>query len=194
MQPTHPIHIFINRKKYELDRPEQTGAALKELAGIPLADALFRQGPGDDEVITNETTVILRNGDHLHSQPAADYGLGPAGVDVAPERITVHTQPDGWAFVVVGAWELPPGFEPRQVQLLVKLPPLFPDAAPDMFWVHPPVRAPNGAPPRSTSVERLLDREWQRFSWHLSPGSWQVGASTLRDYLRCVAARFLRLD
>lgn len=194
MAPKHPIHVFINRTKYDIENPEQTGAALKQLAGIPPGDALFRQQPGDDELIANEATVVLKNGDHLHSQPAADYGLDPASFDLPADRVAVHLQADGWTFVVIRDWRLPAGFEPGEVELLIKLPPLFPDAAPDMFWVHPAVRAPNGVPPRSTSLEKLLGREWQRFSWHLAAGSWRVGASTLRDYLRCVAARFLRLD
>ena len=32
----HPLHIFINKRKYELDNPIQTGAGLKQLAGISL--------------------------------------------------------------------------------------------------------------------------------------------------------------
>src|SRR5690349_8367542 len=72
------IHIFINKRKFELDNPVQTGASLKQLAGIPLQDVLFLQSHGDDEVIANDAKVTLKNGDHLHSQPPADYGLGQA--------------------------------------------------------------------------------------------------------------------
>jgi hypothetical protein len=89
---------------------------------------------------------------------------------------------------------LPDAYTPNRVRLLVKLPPTFPDAAPDMFWVHPAVRCQNGTMPRATSSEYLLAEEWQRFSWHLVSGAWQPGVSTLRDFLRCVAARFQRLD
>ena len=197
MRPEHPIHVFINKNKFDLDNPVQTGASLKQLAGIPLGDVLFLQQPGDDEVIANDATVTLKNGDHMHSQPAADYGLessvvGDAGL--GPDRATLHEQAGGWAFLVISDYVLPPGFQPNQVQLLVKLPPTFPDAAPDMFWVHPEVRAPNGSLPRSTSTEQLLGKNWQRFSWHLAAGAWKPGVSTLRDYLRCVCARFLRLD
>lgn len=35
----HPLHIFINKRKYELDNPIQTGAGLKQLAGISLQSA-----------------------------------------------------------------------------------------------------------------------------------------------------------
>jgi hypothetical protein len=197
MSQQHPIHVFINKRKFDLDNSVQTGASLKQLAGIPLGDVLFLQQPGDDEVVANDATVNLKNGDHLHSQPPADYGLAPtvlADAGLTPERAAVHRQPDGWSFLVISDYDLPSGFQPSRVQLLLKLPPTFPDAAPDMFWVHPEVKAPNGSLPRSTSTERLLDQNWQRFSWHLASGAWKPGTSTLRDFMRCVAARFLRLD
>jgi Prokaryotic E2 family E len=197
MQHEHPIHIFINKKKYEIDNHVQTGESLKNLAGIPLNDVLFLQRPGEDEVIPNHAKITLKNGEHFHSQPPADYGLGAAlleGAGVALDRATFHTEPGGWVFVVISNYELPAGFEPNRVDLLVKLPPGFPDAAPDMFWVHPEVRTPNRAVPKATSSEPLLGRNWQRFSWHLASGAWKPGVSELRDFLRCIYSRFLRLD
>jgi hypothetical protein len=197
MQPEHPIHIFINKKKYEIDDPVQTGASLKNLAGIPLHDVLFLQRPGEDEVIPSDTKITLKNGDHLHSQPPADYGLGAAllaEAAIAPERGVLHPEAGGWQFLVISDFELPTGFEPSRVELLVKLPPGFPDAAPDMFWVLPAVRTAAGNVPRSTSNERLLGKNWQRFSWHLAAGAWKPGVSELRDFLRCIYSRFLRMD
>ena len=114
--PIHrPVHIFINKRKYEIDSPVQTGAGLKQLAGIPLQDVLFRQIPGEDEIIGNDTTVTLKNGDHFHSQPPADYGLnqvdlGDAGIDAA--RVSIHEQPGGWSFLVISGYKLPEGFHP----------------------------------------------------------------------------------
>jgi hypothetical protein len=197
MDSRHSIHVFINKKRYELESAIETGASLKHLAGIPLTDVLFLQEPGEDRVIANEAKITLKDGAQLHSQPPADYGssgalLGDAGF--GPERTTMHPAPDGWSFLVIRDYVLPNGFSPDRVELLLKLPPTFPDAAPDMFWVHPAVKTPSGALPRATSGEQILGMEWQRFSWHLVPGAWKPGISTLRDYLRCIAARFLRLD
>ncbi len=197
MSHQEQIQIFINKRKFELDSLVQTGASLKQLAGIPLQDVLFLQSHGDDEVVANDAKITLKNGDHFHSQPPADYGLkdaelGEAGIDGA--RATIHAQPGGWSFLVISGYKLPEGFEPRVVDLLIKLPPAFPDAQPDMFWVHPAVKTTSGTLPRSTSMEKLLGLDWQRFSWHLRAGSWQPGASTLRDFMRCIAARFLRKD
>lgn len=197
MPNPHPIHVFINKAKYDLSSPTLTGASLKALAGISSADVLFLQQPHEDQVIANEASVTLKNGDHLHSQPPADYGSMDALLDEAgipPDRRAVHRDAAGWSLLVLSDYELPRGYQPDRVRLLLKLPPTFPDAAPDMFWVHPAVRAPNGGLPRAAGGEHLLGQEWQRFSWHLAQGAWKPGASTLRDYLRCVAARFQRLD
>ena len=130
MAHEHAIHIFINKRKYELEQAVQTGAALKHLAGIPLSDVLFLQRPGDDEVIGNDAKVTLKNGDHLHSQPPADYGLATAQLveaGLAPERAALHPEAGGWSFLVISDYDLPSGFQPSCVHLLVKLPPGFPD-------------------------------------------------------------------
>lgn len=197
MSHCNAIRVFINKQKFELENPVQTGASLKQLAGIQLQDVLFRQSPGDDEVISNDTEVTLKNGDHLHSQPPADYGFGQTDLSEAGINCTdatIHEQPNGWAFLVITDYLLPEGYQPQKVSILLKLPPAFPDAQPDMFWVYPTVKTTSGALPRATSTENLLGNDWQRFSWHLKPGGWQPGISTLRDFMRCIAARFLRKD
>lgn len=197
MANPHPIHVFINKTKYDLDDPVQTGASLKQLANIKLEDALFLQAHGEDQVIANDVKVTLKNGDQLHSQPPADYGLDArqlhdAGID--PAHATIHPQQGGWSFLVIAGYLLPPGFQPATVDLLIKLPPGFPDAQPDMFWVYPTVKAANGSLPRATCIEPILDKQWQRFSWHLAAGAWQPGVSTLRDFMRCIRGRLHRMD
>ena len=139
--------------------------------------------------------MTLKNDDHLHSQPPADYGWGAAlNAGIPTERATLHPEPGGWQLLVISDFELPGGFQPARVDLLVKLPPGFPDAAPDMFWICPAAHTASGNVPRSTMSERLLGRNWRRFSWHLAAGAWKPGVSELRDFLRCIRARFLRMD
>lgn len=191
------IHVFINKKKYDIEDPEQTGRSLKNLAGIPLEDVLFLQKKGEDLVIGDDASITLGNGARLHSQPAADYGLDQqlvAEAGLEEGNVDLHPQPGGWTFLVLHSFQLPEGFTPRKVSVLVKLPPLFPDAAPDMFWVQPMVHTASGSLPRATTTEQLLGSTWQRYSWHLSSGAWKAGESTLRDYIRCIHGRFLRRD
>ena len=57
--------MTIDRKEYEFADPHQTGKSLKERAGIPLGDVLFLDRPHDDEVITDDTKIVLKMGEHL---------------------------------------------------------------------------------------------------------------------------------
>jgi len=69
-------------------------------------------------------------------------------------------------------------------QLLIKLPPLFPDAAPDMFWsVH--VRLDNGNAPQGTSTESSWNPTGNVFRGFAARVPGGAGISTLRDYMRC---------
>jgi hypothetical protein len=189
-EATHGVTVTINRKDYEFADPHQTGRTIKERANIPLTDVLFLDRPHEDEVIADDTKVTLKCGECFHSAPPANYGR-PAidAASVGFDRFDVAAQPDGWTFLIVKEYPLPDGFLPNVARLLVKLPPSFPDAAPDMFWLDPQVRTASGGAPQGTSIECLLGGQWQRFSWHLLPGAWRPGTSTLRDYMRCVRAR-----
>jgi hypothetical protein len=184
------VRVTINRKEYEFADPHQTGRSIKERAGIPLTDVLFLDRPREDDVVANDTKIMLKCDECFHSEPPANYGRPTIdAASVGFERFEVVPQADGWTFLIVSDYPLPEGFAPNLVRLLVKLPPLFPDAAPDMFWLNPQVRTASGSQPQGTSVEQLLEEQWQRFSWHLLPGAWRPGTSTLRDFMRCVRAR-----
>jgi hypothetical protein len=186
------VTVKINGTAYEFSNPHQTGRSLKLRAGIASTDVLFLNHPGEDKVIPDDAKIVLKCDDEFHSSPPANYGDGTAikADDVGATLFETSKQPDGWTFLIIPEFALPEAFLPRTVRLLIKLPPLFPEAAPDMFWVSPEVRLANGAAPQGTSSEGLLGLNWQRFSWHLQPGAWRPGTSSLRDYMRCVRARF----
>jgi len=192
----HGVTVAINKKPYEFRDPHQTGRSIKERGGIPITDVLFLQRPVEDEVIGDDTKITLKHGDCFHSSPPANYGNTAAfeAADVGYETFETHRQPDGWTLLVVSNYPVPRGYTPRSTKLLVKLPPMFPDAAPDMFWLNPPVRTAAGCAPQGTSTEQLLSQQWQRFSWHLVAGAWRPGTSTLRDFMRCVRARLEKCD
>lgn len=184
------VTVTINRQEYEFADPHQTGRSIKDRAGIPLTDVLFLNRPHEDEVVANDAKITLKCGECFHSAPPANYG-GPTldAARVGFERFEILSQPDGWTFLVINDYPLPDGYSIKIVRLLVKLPPQFPDAAPDMFWVSPEVRTASGTMPQGTSLEHVAGSQWQRFSWHLQPGAWSPGTSTLRDFMRCVRAR-----
>lgn len=72
------VSIHINGVHYKLDTDELTGAALKQLAGIPAANLLFREvhGPGadDDEQIPDDSLIHFKDGDHFYDMPQGNFG------------------------------------------------------------------------------------------------------------------------
>lgn len=92
--------------------------------------------------------------------------------------------------IVVSAFQLPRGIQPEQSDLLLRLPPGFPDAAPDMFWLEPAVSGPDGVVIAGTeSREVYLDRTWQRWSRHIA-GQWRPGIDNLGTYLAYIRRCF----
>lgn len=100
----------------------------------------------------------------------------------------------GMLCVTLKRFRLPDGYEPRDVDLLLRLPAGYPDASPDMYWVQPPVRlVRTGAfPAAADQMESHLGTTWQRFSRHLAPGVWRPGADTLQAYLALIATDLAR--
>jgi Prokaryotic E2 family E len=88
--------------------------------------------------------------------------------------------------VVIYGYELPHGYVPRRVDLLLRLAAGFPDAAPDMFWTEPVVLYEDGTAPPATG-DRLDygGRIWQRWSRHLAQ-AWRPGIDNLQSYLRLI--------
>jgi hypothetical protein len=121
-------------------------------------------------------------------RPAEEEYLARLGL---PYEVTPES---GMIVLVIRGWPVPAGYEPREVDLLVRLPAGFPDTAPDMYWCDPPVRlATNGAyPPAAEQMEQHLGRQWQRFSRHLPAGAWQPGRDSLESYLALIRTELER--
>ena len=90
--------------------------------------------------------------------------------------------------LVIHEYELPDGYTPRTVDLLLQIPRDYPDAALDMWWVSPEVRfeRTNGRPANTDVFQTFAGfmpepaRQWQRFSRH---PQWRLGVDDLRSYL-----------
>ena len=91
---------------------------------------------------------------------------------------------NGTAAVVIDPWQLPPGkYDHDQVTLLLLLPNGYPDAAPDMFYVHPWIRLRGSSNwPNAASVSlQFLGTNWQRWSRHWS--DWRPGIDGIQTWL-----------
>lgn len=89
----------------------------------------------------------------------------------------------GFANLVIETFPTAPGLSPDRVDLLLRLPFGFPDAAPDMFWLAPHVTTASGAQvPGADVTETFEDRPWQRWSRHIAQ-QWRPGIDNLETYL-----------
>jgi Prokaryotic E2 family E len=93
------------------------------------------------------------------------------------------------ALLVIENFELPIGYVPQEVELLLIIPSTYPDGQIDMWWVHPVVVfARNQTEPANAQVRQTFpgytpdpNRQWQRFSRH---PKWRAGIDDLTSYLR----------
>jgi len=70
------VVIFFNDQKMVLPKKTWTGAELREYLKVPAQNRLYREvpGPRQDELITPETTITLKNGDKLYDLPPGIRG------------------------------------------------------------------------------------------------------------------------
>jgi hypothetical protein len=98
----------------------------------------------------------------------------------------------GMISVIIRDYPLPAGYLPQVTDLLLRLPAGFPDAAPDMLWMHPEVAYASGGTPPATEVrEAHHGVTWQRWSRHLAQ-AWRPGVDSLQTYLRLIRTELER--
>lgn len=95
--------------------------------------------------------------------------------------------------IIVQKFGLPPGYKKNEADLLLRLPPGFPDAPPDMWWFDPPVQRTDGKIiPATEVVESYVGRPWQRWSRHFQPGQWRPGIDCLESFLALIRKELRR--
>ena len=98
---------------------------------------------------------------------------------------------EGTACVVFSAYPLPRGYSKKASDLLLMLPLSYPNGKPDMFWLEPDVALAGGGVPKSADqIETHVNRQWRRFSWHVS--SWNPATDNLRTFLEFINCRLAK--
>jgi len=89
--------------------------------------------------------------------------------------------------VVIYDYSLPGGLTPNILDLMIRVPPHYPAAALDMFWLCPAVTRTDNQPIQAVTVEKFDGKTWQRWSRHrLGPQAWRPGIDNLATHLRFV--------
>lgn len=89
--------------------------------------------------------------------------------------------------LIIQDWNLPKGkFNHEKADLLILLPPGYPDTPPDMFYFFPPILLmPLNRPARATeSIQTFEGKNWQRWSRHFDASQWRSGIDGIHTYLK----------
>ncbi len=64
------VHIFVNKEKVEFHKHEVTGQEIKEKACVSLDSELYRKVHGNLELVQNDQTIHIKDGEHFIDLPA----------------------------------------------------------------------------------------------------------------------------
>jgi hypothetical protein len=102
--------------------------------------------------------------------------------------------PSGTMLVTVPRVTLPPGWSACLTAVRFLVPPAYPFAAPDCFWVDDSLRLAGGALPQNAGNSNVIPETnisglW--FSWHLA-GPWDPNRDTLSSWTNVIMDRLRR--
>src|SRR4051812_31840653 len=87
------------------------------------------------------------------------------------DRLTVTSLPSGACLIGISNYKLVPRWNHELVTILFVVPPAFPAAQPDCFWVEPgPLRFNGGQTPQNSNDSNPIPEVGPRgtwFSWHM---------------------------
>lgn len=191
------FRFVLDGRKFEWGLPFITGLQLKRLAGVDPNSygAWLSQRVGDDRLIGNKEKVDLQGDGTERFFTGIDTTTEGAGAIVLPPEDREYLQTQDIAFeevvegttraIVVKGWSLPPArFDAGTADILILLPPAYPDCAPDMFYLTPWVRlaANQRYPNAADQPHAFAGKTWQRWSRHNN--AWRPGIDGIWTMLR----------
>lgn len=195
------FYFMVDERRFPWGAPLIREETLKFLASVPADYSVWqeRRGAQDDLRIEPGQSARLDQsgvevfftgkdqtnaGDGLDALPLADRRY------VTEHSLNVEPICEGNQLgVTLRGYRLPAGvFNVDMVDLLILLPPSYPDSAPDMFNADPwlKVKYSDRYPVAADRAHSFAGRKWQRWSRHNN--EWRPGIDGLRTFLRRVNA------
>lgn len=193
------FRFTLDGRRFEWGLPFITGVQLKKLAGVNPATygVWLAQRVGDDRLIGNAERVDLEGegverfftGIDTTTEGSAELLLPPEDREylVSSGIVFEERTEAGAKAIVLKGWSLPQGrFDSRAADILILLPPAYPDCAPDMFYLLPWIRlAASNQYPKAADVPHAFGGQtWQRWSRHNS--EWRPGVDGIWTMVRRV--------
>ncbi len=192
--------------RFELDSKRQdwgasiiTEATLKRLANVPADYRVWMERRNEEDLLLDPGQTVDLTGPEVErfytgsdATTAGSVAYALPGADqryLTDHGIKAEVSTSGnQVGVVLPRYELPgTAVSPRTVDLLIILPPGYPDSGPDMFYLHPWVQMPTGQwPNKADHAFQFGGRSWQRWSRHSNV--WRGGVDGIWTMLRRVDA------
>ena len=191
--------ITVDQKHMEWLRQFITGAEIKKLVNAPLDFGvwLIVAGPAEDEEIADSQNVDLSSHKQHKFITGPKHTTEGEGELFLPSRDREYltekgltfeeTVSDGQRGIVLRNYSLPSGlFDALQADILILLPPGYPDTKPDMFYTFPWVKLTGkNVLPRAADHSHLFDgQSWQRWSRHSN--EWRAGVDGIWTMLKLI--------
>lgn len=191
------FRFVLDGRKFEWGLPFITGLQLKRLAGVdPNSYGVWlSQRVGDDKLIANKEKVDLQGDGTERFFTGIDTTTEGAGAAVLPREDRDYLREQGIEYeevvegatkaVVLKGWSLPPArFDAGAADILILLPPAYPDCAPDMFYLMPWVRLATSQryPTAADQPHAYSGKTWQRWSRHNN--AWRPGVDGIWTMVR----------
>jgi len=107
------------------------------------------------------------------------------------DRLVVTPLASGSRLIEIRNYKLPTGWDQQLVTIIFTVPPAYPAAQPDCFWVEPgPMRFNGGQTPQSCNDTNPIPEVGPRgtwFSWHMQ--DWNPNWHTLSSYIKVIDDR-----
>jgi len=204
-QHTKQYDFFVDAKKYQTDQKHLSGLQIKQIAGVQANYQLYleEQGETPDKEISDSMTVSMEGHvRHFYAVPPATFGFNPVEQQLrdfvarhaAKNPVEVTALSNGSHIVKVTNVGIGPGWNRPTANVLFVVPPGYPAARPDCFWVEPAeLRLADGTTPKNTNDanaipgDNVSSRRTTWFSWHLQ--SWDPSRDTVETYFNTIMGR-----
>ena len=90
-------------------------------------------------------------------------------------------------WLIIHDWQTPDGYNLRQVDVALLIPPLYPDSQIDMVYFSPYLSRTDGRPIGTLTTCPIKQTNWQRWSRHRTPQHpWRPGVDDVASHLALV--------
>jgi hypothetical protein len=197
--------IRVDKEKVTVHHPEITGAEILALVNkTPEKSKLYEHRRHHQPKLIRPDEVV-----HLHAHHIERFttmpkdtteGLGSVALSQAfalPEADQRYLDNLGlpWEclkdvntqWLIIHDWQAPEGYNHREVDVALLIPPLYPDSQIDMVYFSPHLARTDGKPVGTLTNCPIQQKIWQRWSRHRTPQNpWRPGVDDVASHLTLV--------